>query len=98
MATQRATSTVTGTAGNTTLTGNGRYLHVINLTGAGYVSFRFDGTTAVLGADETYGVGKTPGAVTVIRLPHKEASYVISAISDVSTVVHFALSENSETL
>lgn len=98
MAQNRASSTVGVGAGTTTLTGEGKYLHAINLTGAGYVSFRFDGTTAVLAADETYGVGKTQGATTVVRIPQRTGNYVISHIADVATVCLFALSDSPDNI
>lgn len=92
MAAKTIVATVGIAAGNITLTGptaSGDVIKRVKITaisGAGRVSFRTDGSTAVLDADETYHLPAVVGAS--VEIPVAAWPLVISAIASVSTTVH----------
>jgi hypothetical protein len=85
MAVQSAyVAAATTVAQNVTLNGPGLGITVVNLDGAGVVSFRIDGTTADL-ADENYFVAASAGAFRTV--PVQRWPIVVSVHASHSTKV-----------
>lgn len=95
MAAKSIYATVGIAAGNIALTGPTnpgdiiRRVRITAVSGAGRVSFRTDGTTAVLDADETYHLPAVVGAS--VEIPVTAWPLTISAIASVSTTVNVAV-------
>jgi hypothetical protein len=90
MAVRSITATVGIAAAPIVLDGPGRIVRITNINATGSVTFRFDGNTAVVNADEAYVIPAVAGAYkdfTTSRWP-----LTISAISTVAaTIVHVEL-------
>lgn len=89
MATSETNSITTG-ASSVTLDGPCDRIEIVNVDGAGYCSFRTDGTTAVIDADNTRVLPAAAGASVEVRVSNRSSPPTISIIASATTKVSFA--------
>ena len=71
-----------------------RYIEVVNIDGAGIISFRVDGTASVAEADDTHVVPAVAGASLKVRWPGDQTSTCeVSVVCSVATKVHVAATD-----
>jgi hypothetical protein len=71
-----------------TLTGSMEAVEIVNIEGAGHVTYRFDGTAAVLGAVGTECLAKQAGARNVHRVRRgSSGTLTINLIAATATIV-----------